>query len=106
MTVKNFFETHTIEEIAEYVAHGIYDEQICTDDWRSAFQSEFFPDGTECYGKHCEYLIEGQMYEDDWMNGMCCLQPNDVCPCGVSRREVFKKELVEWFNTEINKAES
>ena len=110
MTILEFLKTKSAEEIAERISH--HDEEK-TDKFWSAFNightSEFFDVSTDC-PRECKYLESGWAYAEDWwMNGECDLDPEDPddcegCPYKIDRKEVLKKLVLQWLNTEVEQA--
>lgn len=104
MTIIEMFKTKTVEEIADDISKAYYYETepgkgrpcncLC-----DAFDMDWFPQEEDC-PEECIYLEDWHNYEDSWINGICDKEDH-ACPYKISRQEIFKRQLIEWLNTEI-----
>lgn len=100
MTVIELFKTKSIDEIADVFANLHYDIPE-GEKYRNCNVSDQIDidDSSDC-PDDCDYYEHGS-YEDSWMEGICMLCGNEKCPHNINRKEVWKKNFIEWLNESI-----
>lgn len=97
MTVLDFFKNNDAETIANQI---MYNDTV-----KVAFDIHYnncyFREDKEC-PMECEYLEKYNEYECECFNGMC-INNNELCPYGIDRDKVVKKQVLEWLQSDIDK---